>query len=304
MQVWEKMGRIYENKSLHFTHASVPLAWLETDGSYTIFFTARNQKNQSVPYSLSFDLDRLKVLHISETPLLLPGRAGEFDSDGVMPSCLVRRNDLLYLFYIGWNRAVDVPFRNSIGLAISKDGGRIFTKAFNGPIVDRGIFDPCFVASCDVAEHGNGFIMWYLSALKWVQTDEGWKHYYHIKYAMSQDLINWTREGKIAIDFLDESEYAISTPRILKNKMGLFGMWYSYRGGTKNQTYRIGYAESENGFDWIRKDDEIGLNLSKDGWDSKMVCYPFLFESKNNLFMLYNGNDYGRTGFGLARLKT
>jgi hypothetical protein len=303
MQIWEKMGRVYENKNVHLTHAALPIAWLEADGSYTVFFTARNEKNQSVPYSLSFDLNAQKVLAVGESPLLLPGRAGEFDSDGVMPSCLVRSNNLLYLFYIGWNRAVDVPFRNSIGLAISNDG-KNFEKAFHGPIMDRGIFDPCFVASCDVLERSGGFVMWYLSALKWEQTNNDRKHFYHIKYATSHDLINWKREGKIAIDFLDSSEYAISTPRILRDKTGLFRMWYSYRGGVKNQTYRIGYAESENGLDWIRKDNELKLALSNDGWDSEMLCYPFLFESQNNLFMLYNGNDYGRTGFGLARLKT
>ena len=32
-----------------------------------------------------------------------------------------------------------------------------------------------------------------------------------------------------------------------------------------------------------------------------MVCYPCVFDWAGETWMLYNGNGYGRTGFGLAR---
>jgi hypothetical protein len=303
MQVWEKLGLLYQNENLDFTHASVPIVLPETLGLHTVFFTARNKQNQSVPFSLSLNLNTLKITEITQSPLLLAGNPGTFDSDGVMPTCIMFHNETLYMYYIGWNRAIDVPFRNAIGVALSKDRGKIFSKAFNGPLLDRSIHDPCFVASCDILKEGDKFYMWYLSALKWVWTGKNWKHFYHIKHAISTDLITWTRSGRIAIDFSEPSEYAISTPRVIKDKLGLYKMWYSYRGGKKNQTYRIGYAESENGLTWIRKDDDIFLPLSRDGWDSEMICYPCLFEYKNDLYMLYNGNGYGKTGFGLAVLK-
>ncbi len=34
-----------------------------------------------------------------------------------------------------------------------------------------------------------------------------------------------------------------------------------------------------------------------------MICYPFIFDHKGKRYMLYNGNDYGKTGFGLAVLE-
>jgi hypothetical protein len=80
-------------------------------------------------------------------------------------------------------------------------------------------------------------------------------------------------------------------------------MWYSYRGNNDIQTYRIGYAESINGVDWIRKDEEVNFDTSKKDWDSEMVCYPFVFIYKNDKYMLYNGNNYGKTGIGLSKLK-
>ena len=34
-----------------------------------------------------------------------------------------------------------------------------------------------------------------------------------------------------------------------------------------------------------------------------MMCYPFLFSDENKHYLLYNGNDFGRFGFGLAVLE-
>ena len=73
-------------------------------------------------------------------------------------------------------------------------------------------------------------------------------------------------------------------------------MWYSYRGSS----YRIGYAESEDGVSWERKDHLAGISTSEDGWDSEMVAYAFVFDHRGQRYMLYNGNGYGQTGIGLA----
>jgi len=63
-------------------------------------------------------------------------------------------------------------------------------------------------------------------------------------------------------------------------------MWYSYRGRNNIKTYRIGYAESFDGLQWIRKDDDVGIDVSKTGWDSEMICYPFVFDYKEERYML------------------
>ena len=47
-------------------------------------------------------------------------------------------------------------------------------------------------------------------------------------------------------------------------------------------------------------DETIGMDVSNNGWDSEMVCYPFVFDHKDITYMLYNGNSYGKTGMGLA----
>ena len=52
----------------------------------------------------------------------------------------------------------------------------------------------------------------------------------------------------------------------------------------------------------MRKDEEVGVDISESGWDYEMICYPFVWEHKGEKYMLYNGNSYGKTGVGLAIL--
>jgi hypothetical protein len=79
---------------------------------------------------------------------------------------------------------------------------------------------------------------------------------------------------------------------------GVYKMWYSYRGGK----YRIGYAESTDGKIFTRMDEAVGIGVSEDDWDSDMVCYPCVFDLRGVRYMIYCGNEYGKTGFGLAVL--
>jgi hypothetical protein len=65
----------------------------------------------------------------------------------------------------------------------------------------------------------------------------------------------------------------------------------------------LGYAYSDDLIHWTRDDDHAGITLSKEGWDSEMMCYPNIFESENNIYLLYNGNNFGKNGFGLAKLR-
>ncbi|MOA10709.1 hypothetical protein D3C78_1306110 [compost metagenome] len=76
-------------------------------------------------------------------------------------------------------------------------------------------------------------------------------------------------------------------------------MWFSFRSGA-GEKYRIGSATSSNGRDWELALESTGIDVSAQGWDSEMIEYPFVFDHGGNRYMLYNGNGYGKTGFGLA----
>jgi len=85
-------------------------------------------------------------------------------------------------------------------------------------------------------------------------------------------------------------------------------MYFCYREahGFRQQSsnaYRLGYAYSHDLIDWVRDDAAAGIDVSQQGWDSQMQCYPHTFELQGKIYMLYNGNEFGRRGFGLAVLE-
>lgn len=303
---WKKLGKIFEvnkNYDWMYSHSSVPFAENIKDDLFKIYFSSRNENNESSIGHILIDIKYPnEILDISKTPTLSKGNLGTFDDSGTMGSCILHKNNKQYLYYIGWNLGVTVPFRNAIGLAISNDKGLTFKKVYDGAILDRTKEEPHFTASNCVIEDEGIFKIWYLSCTEWIKKDKKSTHKYHIKYAESINGIDWDRQGIVAIDYKDEYEYAISVPRVIKEN-GIYKMWFSSRGTKGIPTYRIRYAESYNGIDWIRKDEEVGIDVSSDGWDSEMICYPFVFDHKGKRYMLYNGNDYGKTGFGLAVLE-
>jgi len=298
---WKKLGKIFEpdgkSEWMH-THATIPFADHLEGSLYKIYFSPRDSRNRSHVAWVIIDMnDPLKVLECAEEPVLIPGDLGTFDDSGAIGNVIVNVGVKKYLYYTGCNLGVTVLFRNNSGLAISEDGGETFERFSAGPVLDRTYKEPHFSATPHVLFEDGLFKVWYVSCVRWVLEHEGPKHYYHIKYAESDNGIDWQREGIVAIDFKNTNEYAIGVPRVI-HENGFYKMWYCFRG----ESYRIGYAESLDGKSWERKDELMDFAVSESGWDSEMLAYPYIFDYDNTRYMLYNGNRYGRTGFGIAQL--
>ena len=305
MQSWSKLGLVFcANNQFDFmhSHASMPMVAQIYGDIVKIIFSSRDKNNVSSICSLLLNMKTFKVEKLSDKPVLSAGELGCFDDSGVLACSFLHDGEEQRLYYIGWNLGVTVPFRNSIGVAVSLDNGVNFNRKYTGPILDRTKDEPHFVASTCVIKDDGIYKAWYLSCTGWeaMQTGQS-RHHYHIKYAESKDGFNWHRQGKVAIDFKDQYEYAISVPRVIKED-GVYKMWFSSRGSRHEPTYRIRYATSSDGIHWQRKADDIVLNVSEGGWDSDMVCYPYIYDYGGKRFMLYNGNGYGKSGFGIAVL--
>lgn len=307
MQNWKKLGLIFSPERQHEwmqTHAMMPVADLLDNDLARIYFSARDKEGRSQGAFIEINLnDPFKVLRISEEPVLKLGNLGAFDDAGIMPTCLVNHGGKKYLYYNGWTLGKNVPFFSFNGVAISEDGGKTFIKKSRGPaVLYSNETDPYSTFAPYVMEEKGVWKIWYVSLIKWIKENDSLKHYYNIRYAESSDGINWKREGKVCIDFKNKYEYAIARPFVLKEN-GKYKMWYSYRESEFIKTYRIGYAESVDGINWQRVDEEINMDVSSDGWDSEMIEYSYLFDFKGKRYMLYNGNSYGKTGVGLAVLE-
>lgn len=270
------------------------------DDIYRIYFGAYDILGRGRIFSLDLDLSAgLQITNLVTQPVVNLGATGFFDDNGIIPSAVVRLDDTVYLYTIGFSIKNRLLFDAATGLAISRDGGQHFTK-LSGPVLDRGVDDPCFAASPIVVHDHGHWRMWYVSCDHWQPLGDGFRHYYNIKHRRSRDGIYWEPRATVCIDYANEYEYAISRPSVLRDSQGGYRMWYSFRAQPDVDTYRIGYAESCDGLNWTRLDKFVGIDVSAEGWDAEMICYPYVFEHFGRLYMLYNGDGYGKTGFGLA----
>lgn len=298
---WRKLGRIFQPENQQpwmRSHAANPVAEHRGGDVFRVYFGARDERNRTSIGWLEIDLRRpTQVLRLAAQPVVAPGGAGAFDDSGTSMGCLVAApGGARYLYYVGWNLGVTVPWRNSIGLAISSGADAPFEKCSPAPVLDRSRCDPYSLSYPWVLTEGAGWRMWYGSNLSWGTKREDMLHV--IKYAESGDGRQWTPREGIAVELRAGAELGLSRPCVVKEKGG-YRMWYSYRGAA----YRIGYAESSDGRTWKRDDQRAGIGVSASGWDSEAVAYASVFDHGGARYMLYNGNGYGKTGFGIAVLE-
>ncbi len=242
-----------------------------------------------------------RVSELSTEPLLAPGPVGTFDDCGCSVGCIIQDGRHLRLYYLGWNLRRPSPWLNAVGLALEDPATGKFIRSSQAPVLDRSAVDPYSISyPCVLRENGR-WRMWYGSNLGWGAGPYDMS--YVIKIAESEDGMVWRATGTVAVP-LASGETALARAHVLARVGGGYVMWYSRRGTPDAPGYRIGYAESDDGLRWERHDDRAGIDVSGSGWDSEMVCYPYVFPHDGRDYMLYNGDGYGRTGFGIAVRKS
>ena len=292
---WEKKGLIIKpSKEIWWmqSHAMMPTP-LKIDRSlYKIYFAGRNKKNQSHIGYVILDIENpTKIIEYSTEPVLAPGRLGTFDDNVVLHSCIIKKNDLLYMYTIGFKPGGTTRMDLFGGLAISQDNGKTFSRWTEAPIIERNKKNPYINTAPWVLKIKNNFVMYYVAGIEWLNPN---LPRYNIQIATSNDGKSWKREGKIAIDFI-AGENALARPYVIKEK-DTYKMLFS----SKGNYYLPQYAESKDGYTWIRSKNALKIRPSKEGPDEEMICYPIVLNHHGKYLMLYNGNGYGQNGICLA----
>ncbi len=314
---WKKLGKIFDptkyklpNDCLEFAQSPQTLVF---DNFVRIYFSTR-EKDKTGKYlsHISFvdmEINSKKIINISTDTVIELGRLGCFDEHGIFPMNVVRVKDKILGYTTGWSRKISVSADASIGLAISDDNGLTFKRIGDGPILTCSLHEPFLVVDAFVAIYGNTYHMWYIYGTKWTKyaKDDPPDRIYKIGHAASDDGVSWRKEGRQLIKDKLNADECQALPSVIdfNNK---YHMFFCYRQATgfrtnRDKGYRIGYAFSEDLINWIRADEIVGIDVSKDGWDSEMLCYPHVFHCDGKIYMLYNGNEFGRFGFGLAILE-
>jgi hypothetical protein len=301
---WNKLGLMFnaaDNSEWMCGYAMLPCVRPLGDGDFRVYFSPRDRLNRSRPASLDFNIaDPHHIFNLSQRPLLELGPQGAYDESGVMPTCLAEIDGRWHMFFNGWSLGKTVPFYSFNGIAREAEGGVFERLARHPNALDRSASDPYSTFAPFVLHDGGIWRMWYVSLVKWEGAS---RHYYHIKYAESPDGLAWAPRDIVCLDFSSPTEFALGRPMVVRDP-DRYRMWFCSRALHGIEAYRIRYAESDDGIHWSRLDELAGIDVSQQGWDSGMICYPFVFDHGGQRFMLYNGNDYGRTGFGLAVLES
>lgn len=316
---WQKVGRVFDPAAHVLPPGCIGFAQspqsLMFENFVRVYFSTRavdgmNGKYVSHVAFVDLDKDMRTVRAVSTHTVLRAGGLGCFDEHGIFPMNVLRVGAAVYGYTCGWSRRVSVSVETAIGLAISNDDGLTFTRVGDGPVLGASLHEPCLVGDAFVKVIDGRFHMWYIFGT-------GWKRYaehaapdrtYKIGHATSQDGIVWEKEEarQIINDRLgpDESQ-ALPTVIRLGSRHHMF---FCYRQSFDFRTnaergYRIGHAWSDDLVQWVRADDDAPLDGTPGGWDSDMQCYPHAFECDGRIGLLYNGNEFGRHGFGLAWLE-
>lgn len=301
---WEKKGVIYSAQNdaewkNQFAMLPTPLL---VDDSLRIFIGFCDKNNVGrIGYVDVNPSNPSEIREVSRNPVLNIGRKGCFDDNGVVPISILKKGNEIYLYYIGFQLGVQIPYYMFGGLSISKDGGKSFERYSESPILDRRFDEVYARCGINVIYDERKYKMWYIGS-----THEGWtisagklKPLYIMKYTESEDGIHWYGDSVQCMDYKNEDEHGFGRPFVWRDG-NILKMYYSIR--TYSRGYYIGYAESADGINWKRLDEKAGIELGIDSWDDTNLSYPFLYTYGEHTYMFYNGNGCGKTGFGYAEL--
>jgi hypothetical protein len=305
---WIKKGLIYRPDGVLWWNKNYSIlptpVFIERLNVIRVFFAVTCDKNFGrITFVDLAPQNPSKILSNPNIICLDTGLDGAFDDCGVNPSCVLKVGSEWLMYFAGYQRHFKTPYSILSGLAKSNDGIS-FKRVQNTPILERKDGELSLRSAPTVISDESIFKMIYVA-------DHGWRELntsiyksklmpmYSLKYAESTDGVNWV-ENSISVLTPTGDEFGFGRPYLLKED-NLYKLYYSIR--STNKTYRLGYSESNDCVNWVRKDYLMNIDVSESGWDSEMICYPSILKIYDKTFLFYNGNNNGITGFGYAELE-
>lgn len=300
---WIKQGLLFTSE--HFpawgNHAALQPTPLKLDDhTVRVFCGLRDDAGISrIGYAdVAVSGNTLQVVGVSDQPVLDIGQPGAFDDNGVVPCAVSRTGDEIRLYYAGYQLVRRVRFIAFSGLAVSRDGGSSFERFSRTPVLERTHDEFLFRAVHSIFEDEGKWKAWYGGGSEFMEHGGRTLPVYDIRYMESPDGIRFPDKGQTVIGN-EPGEHRVGRPFVVKQG-GAYLMFFG--ASTPDVQYRLAFARSDDGVHWERMPD-MGLSYAPDDFDSQMSAYPSVVALGGYTFLLYNGNEYGKMGFGYARLE-
>ena len=297
-----KRRKFLDTASLHFNgkkliYASNPLLVKISDNLSRLFFNSRDVENRSSIYSIDVCESTL-VLNFDSVQLQQDfGPPDSYFSQGISLGSFFQLNQKSYVSVMGWKINPGEHWVGRIG-KIEMDPQGNLLKLGDTAWFNLDSSDPISLSYPAIYQNGQSLSMWYGSTVSW---DAGNGEMLHVlKEKKSIDNISFHSTNSL-IPYELGTAQAFSRPSIVEFKERNL-MAYSFRGA--QDKYKIGFVWLDD-FSTATQLGGLTAFLPSDSeWENEMVEYPSLFVHHSKLFMLYNGNNYGKTGIGLVEIQT
>lgn len=303
---WFKRGIVWRTPGVHswsMSHAMGPTPFVIDSNTIRIFLTTLDADGCGRPMFVDVSADDpMDVMRVSSVPILDIGQPGSFDDNGLMATCVIEsRPGTLFMYYAGFEICKKIRYRILTGLAVSKNGGESFVRLKTTPVLERSDSEAHFRCGPFAMLDDEIYKLWYVAGSDWARVNGKLMPIYELRYQESKDGVLWKEQGEVSMPLTGSDEHGFGRPWVIKRGDKDYQLFYSIRRRSLG-AYRLGYAESTDGISWVRKDQEMGLDVSADGFDSSAIMYSAVVCVQGRTYCFYNGNNFGESGFGVAEL--
>jgi len=231
-----------------------------------------------------------------ENPVMEPGCGGDWDSAAVRDPSWLDEGDTLKAWYTGYDGQGGAE---AIGYAYSVDGGDTWNCRAS-PVLETGAggaWDSWTVYAPHVIQEGATYIMFYAGFNG--ETSQ-------VGRATSTDGVNWVKEpaNPVLRSTVYDWDNEIGYKAVIKEEL-LYRMWYAALEYGAAVTYKIGYAESADGIEWIKYGgNPITGDTSPPQWEADGMTTLDVARREQGkdswLEMWYSGVDMGNPGVKLG----
>lgn len=298
---WIRKGKLFGNDSCDLSwlklNTQLPIPYLVEKDRLRLFLTFCDELNRGRLGYIDVNPDNpAEIYGYSKEPLLDLGKQGRFDENGVVSTAILVDNDQIILYYCGFQKHINYPYSSLTGIAVSNDNGESFVRVKETPLLERKDGEMFIRTGAGVYKYGDIYRLYYASGNEWLNLNGKLVPKYSFKYIDSKTPFIFNGEGKDLFQ-LRGDEYGMTTPQIIETESG-YEMVYSIR--SVSDGYRMGFAVSDDGINFERKDEWIDIERPDDEFDSEMICYGKLYKNKGRTYLFYCGNHFGMDGIGWA----
>ena len=277
-------------------YSSNPICLVINQSKFRLFFNSRDTENRSSVYSIDVTYPEFLPKYESIKLQMGFGRSSEYFSHGISLGQIFEVNGSKFVSIMGWKNDPIKHWEGRIGyIPLNKSGD--LTTLSDKPWINLDESDPISLSYPAVISEGGFLRVWYGSTITW---DAGNGEMLHV---IKEGLINLEGDltkTEITVPYVLGEAQAFSRPAVLEIN-GKKLLAYSFRGNVTK--YQIGFMWL-NDFSTASQLNGIkSFKPSENSLENEMVEYPSFLTIGSNIYMLYNGNEFGKSGVGVALLE-